>query len=140
MHQCANKALILFFKYLFVMPSPNQPLEAVELRHSCYPEVKATTQLMLQCAYIISPNIVYSPWRMSKWLQQALLITSCFQIVLYHQTSCTGNPLTKFSWPLQFNHAVIIVSTCAIYELSIYLSIYGLLMWHGVFTVLQDKN
>lgn len=60
MHQHANKALISCFQCMSVL-SNNQPLEAVEIRHSCCPEVNATKQLMLQCAFIMSPNIVYSP-------------------------------------------------------------------------------
>lgn len=61
MYQHVNKASISCFQYMSVVLSSNQPLEAVEIRHSCRPVVNATTQLMLQCAFIISPNIVYSP-------------------------------------------------------------------------------
>lgn len=106
MCQYANKASVSSFQNMSVVSFTEQPLEAVELIHSGCPEARATTQLMLQCAYIMSPNIVYSPSHMSKWLWQALLITSHSQIALYTQTSCTGNPLTAFSRPLQFKHTV----------------------------------
>jgi len=62
MHQHANKELISCFQFMPVLPN-NQSLEAVEIRLFFPPEVNATTQLMLQCAFIIRPNIVYSPWR-----------------------------------------------------------------------------
>lgn len=56
MHQHANKASISSFQFTSVVLSTNQPLEAVVIRHSCCPEVNATTQLMLQCIYYQSKH------------------------------------------------------------------------------------